>query len=150
MKKICYVMMMMISTVTFVSCDMYNDVKPRNQDDTIWVSENPDIFFTVADAEKGGYTVCLGILKTSEIIYNIEMDFDYGSGVTIHDYNILKKNNFIYQMEDIILRADCDFSKNECNVTVTESFIDSIKADDEITFNKADKLPDWANEISEG
>ena len=51
----------MILSLTLVSCDMDSDIKPRNQLNTNWVSENPDIFFTVLEDE--GYYLCLGTLK---------------------------------------------------------------------------------------
>lgn len=148
MKKIFYIMLTMILSLTFVSCDRHRDVcLILNQVNTTWVSENPDIFFTMTENND-----CYGILKTSEKNYNISMEFGYGfdSGVNIIDYDVLKKNNFVRDIyNDIILRADCKFSEDKFTSTVTDSFIDSIKAGEKITFNRVEELPDWASETVE-
>ena len=52
-------------------------------------------------------------------------------------------------MNQILLRAECDFDKEKCTAEVTESFIDSIRVGDKITFYLVDELPDWAEEIDE-
>lgn len=150
-EKIFYIMLTVVILMTFVSCE-HSDVKPVQQVNTIWVSENPDIFFTVTEKDElKGYNICYGILKTSEKNYNISMEFGYGfdSRVNITDYDILKKNNFIYKLEAILVRADCKFSEKKCTLKVTESSIDGIEVDDKITFKKVDELPDWATEAVE-
>ena len=147
MKKFINILILMILSLTLVSWDMDSDIKPRNQLNTNWVSENPDIFFTVLEDE--GYYLCLGTLKDSEKSYNIELDFDFGREVNIVDYDILQKNNFVYKTEDLMVRADCKFSEKKCIITVTESVIDSIKVNDKITFNRVEELPDWAKELDE-
>lgn len=142
MKKILNIILLMVLSLILVSCDMDSDVKPRNQFNTKWVSENPDIFFTVAEQEG-----CSGVLNTSEQSYNIMMDFDFGRDVNIIDYDTLKENNFVVKTNQILVRADCKFSEKKCIITVTESVIDSIKVNDKITFNRVEELPDWANEV---
>jgi len=149
MKKICYFIFPIILSLMLISCDLDSDVKPRNQDNTKWVSENPKIYFIVTKDEPTGCNSCMGKLNVSEKSYNIDMDFDYGRGVNILDYDIMEKNNFIYRMEAILIRADCKFSEKKCTIKVTESSIDGIEVDDKITFKKVDELPDWATEAVE-
>jgi len=62
---------------------------------------------------------------------------------------MLKENDFLVDMNQILLRAECDFDKEKCTAEVTESFIDSIRVGDKITFYLVDELPDWAEEIDE-
>ena len=40
----------------------------------------------------GDYTICLGVLKTTETVYHISLEFDYGSELIISDYDMLKEN----------------------------------------------------------
>ena len=114
-EKIFYIMLTVVILMTFVSCE-HSDVKPVQQVNTIWVSENPDIFFTVTEKDElKGYNICYGILKTSEKNYNISMEFGYGfdSRVNITDYDILKKNNFIYKdIFNIIINIDINIKVN--------------------------------------
>lgn len=91
--------------------------------------------------------ICLGALKTTETVYHISLEFDYGSGLIISDYDMLTENDFLVDMNQILLRAKCDFGKKKCTAEVTESSIDSISVGDKITFHLADELPDWAEEI---
>ena len=95
----------------------------------------------------GNYNFCLGALKTTETVYHISLEFDYGSGLIISDYDMLTENDFLVDMNQILLRAKCDFGKKKCTAEVTESSIDSISVGDKITFHLADELPDWAEEI---
>ncbi len=148
-EKICYVIFTIILSLMLVSCDLDSDVKPRNQDNTKWVSEDPNIYFTVTKNEVKGCNSCKGKLKISNKCYRIGMDFDYGRDVNILDYDIMEKNNFIYKLEAILIRADCKFSEKKCTLKVTESSIDGIEVDDKITFKKVDELPDWATEAVE-
>ena len=60
---------------------------------------------------------------------------------------MLKENNFLVDVNQILLRAECNFDKDKCTAEVTESFIDSISVGDKITFYLVDELPDWAEEI---
>ena len=60
---------------------------------------------------------------------------------------MLTENDFLVDMNQILLRAKCDFGKKKCTAEVTESSIDSISVGDKITFHLADELPDWAEEI---
>ena len=83
----------------------------------------------------GNYNTCLGALETTETVYNISLEFDYGSGLIISDYDMLKENNFLVDVNQILLRAECNFDKDKCTVEVTKSFIDSIS------------VGDWAEEI---
>ena len=147
MKRIAHVFLAIVLSALLSSCDMHDDVKPRNQDDTKWITVDQNIFFSVM--YDGDYTICLGVLKTTETVYHISLEFDYGSGLIISDYDMLKENDFLVDMNQILLRAECDFDKEKCTAEVTESFIDSIRVGDKITFYLVDELPDWAEEIDE-
>ena len=129
------------------SCDIHNDVKPGRRVNTKWVSEEPEIFFVVA--EDNDYYTCLGTLKDSQKLYNIDMSFDYGKDVNIIDYDVLKENNFVLKEEHILAKATCDFSEEKCVIKITKSSLDSIKVGDKITFNLVDELPEWATQVTE-
>ena len=133
---------------SFASCNDNSDLNPGGRLNTIWVSEHPDIYFIVKKDEDNSCYACLGTFKNSEKSYNVMMDFGFGrdTSVTIMDYDSLEKNDFTFDMNQILARADCKFSENKCIITVTESSIDCIKVGDKITFNKVEELPDWANE----
>ena len=146
-KRIAHVFLAIVLSAILSSCDMHNDVKPRNQDDTRWITVDQNIFFSVM--YDGDYNICLGVLKTTETVYHISLEFDYGSGLIISDYDMLKENHFLVDMNQILLRAECHFDKEKCTAKVTESFIDSISVGDKITFHLVDELPDWAEEIDE-
>ena len=145
MKRIVHVLLAIVLSAFLSSCDMHDDVKPRNQDDTRWITVDQNIFFSVM--YDGNYNICLGALKTTKTVYNISLEFDYGSGLIISDYDMLKENDFLVDMNQILLRAECDFDKKKCTAEVTESFVDGISVGDKITFHLADELPDWAEEI---
>lgn len=134
MRKLLLCIFSITLSLILVSCNMDNDVKPMNQLNTKWVSKNPDVFFTVTKDK--GYNVCVGKLKTSQKNYSIMFDFDEGREVNIIDYDIFEKNNYLSTMEDLIARGDCKFSKDKCIVTIKQSYIDSIKVGDRITFVK--------------
>ena len=144
-KRIAYVFLAIVLSAILSSCDMSDDVKPRNQDDTKWITADQNIYFSVM--YDGNYNTCLGALETTETVYNISLEFDYGSGLIISDYDMLKDNNFLVDVNQILLRAECNFDKDKCTVEVTKSFIDSISVGDKITFYLVDELPDWAEEI---
>ena len=147
MKRIAHVFLVIVLSALLSLCDMHDDVKPRNQNDTRWITVDQNIFFSVM--YDGDYTICLGVLKTTETVYHISLEFDYGSELIISDYDMLKENDFLVDMNQILLRAECDFDKEKCTAEVTESFIDSIRVRDKITFYLVDELPDWAEEIDE-
>lgn len=147
MKRIAHVFLAIVLSALLSSCDMHDDVKPRNQDDTKWITVDQNIFFSVM--YDGDYTICLGVLKTTETVYHISLEFDYGSELIISDYDMLKENDFLVDMNQILLRAECDFDKKKCTAEVTESFVDDISVGDKITFHLVDELPDWAEEIDE-
>ena len=146
-KRIAYVFLAIVLSAILSSCDMSDDVKPRNRDDTKWITTDQNIYLSVM--YDGNYNTCLGALETTETVYNISLEFDYGSGLIISDYDMLKENDFLVDMNQILLRAECDFDKEKCTAEVTESFIDSIRVGDKITFYLVDELPDWAEEIDE-
>lgn len=129
------------------SCDIHNDVKPGRRLNTKWVSEDPEIFFIVA--EDNNYYTCLGTLKDSDKIYNINMSFDYGKDVNIIDYDVLKENNFVLKEEHILAKATCTFAKENCEIKITKSSLDSIEVGDKITFNLVEELPEWATKGTE-
>ena len=130
-KRIVRIFLAIVSFVILSSCDMHDDVKPRNQDDTRWITADQNIFFSVM--YDGNYNICF--------------EFDYGSGLIISDYDMLTENDFLVDMNQILLRAKCDFGKKKCTAEVTESSIDSISVGDKIAFYVVDELPDWAEEI---
>lgn len=84
-------------------------------------------FFLLCTMEN--YNICLGALKTTETVYHISLEFDYGSGLIISDYDMLTENDFLVDMNQILLRAKCDFGKKKCTAEVTESSIDSISVE---------------------
>ena len=144
-KRIVPVFLAIVLSAILSSCDMHDNVKPRNQDDTRWITADQNIFFSVM--YDGNYSICLGALKTTETVYHISLEFDYGSGLIISDYDMLTENDFLVDMNQILLRAKCDFDTKKCTAEVTESSIDSISVGDKITFHVVDELPDWAEEI---
>lgn len=84
-KRIVPVFLAIVLSAILSSCDMHDDVKPRNQDDTRWITADQNIFFSVM--YDGNYNICLGALKTTETVYHISLEFDYGSGLIISDYD---------------------------------------------------------------
>ena len=76
-KRIAYVFLAIVLSAILSSCDMSDDVKPRNQDDTKWITADQNIYFSVM--YDGNYNTCLGALETTETVYNISLEFDYGS-----------------------------------------------------------------------
>ena len=57
-KRIVRIFLAIVSFVILSSCDMHDDVKPRNQDDTRWITADQNIFFSVM--YDGNYNSCLG------------------------------------------------------------------------------------------
>lgn len=141
MKKIICIALSLVMLLTLSACDMHNDVKPRNRLDTKWVCENPKIFFTVT--KEDDVKTCVGALCYDKTHYKVSFSFDFGNDVNIIDYDAANSTEG-FQQEHILARANCTFSEEKCEMKITESSIDGINVDDEITFNLVEELPEWA------
>ena len=74
-KRIAYVFLAIVLSAILSSCDMSDDVKPRNQDDTKWITADQNIYFSVM--YDGNYNTCLGALKQFIIlVLNLIMALD--------------------------------------------------------------------------
>ena len=77
-KRIAYVFLAIVLSAILSSCDMSDDVKPRNQDDTKWITADQNIYFSVM--YDGNYNTCLGALETLKqfiiLVLNLIMALD--------------------------------------------------------------------------
>jgi hypothetical protein len=121
-----------------------SEFKPNCQLDTKWVSDNPDIFFTVTD--DGKHNICLGEFNLNSKIINVKLTIGPGrdSSMIVDDYDAMVINNFEYDPKIELFRGDCEFHETKCVVTITESYINDINVDDVIEFKRVDELPEWA------
>ena len=141
MKKI-YLFILSFILLLFVSCDMANNnTRPINQENTIWVSENQNIYYQVN--ERGNF----GVMQHENYMV-FKFGFE-GSWVGAVDYKRLKNLDYSYYSEIVLFSSKGKFKRTEFTITITESNIDSVKVGDVITFHRVDELPKWAREMEE-
>jgi hypothetical protein len=126
----------------FTSCDY--SLTPDDQDGTIWVCDNPQMYFTV---EKSREPRSSGVLVLNNENIKIVVYGGGGQGMEV----VFRDNDDVNVLFDGGLNngfKDNGFSqKNKYILTVRNSEVDSIEKGDVIVFNRVDELPDWALEM---
>jgi len=71
------ILLVLSSCIGWGSVDYYSGKRPSDENNVIWVSQNPDIWFIVQDNQ------CYGEMNLYGEITKIEVKFDYGKGITV-------------------------------------------------------------------
>lgn len=110
MKKIILFFMINICIVCFTACDMYSGMRPTDQKNSNWVSENPNIFFHVKDDESNDSRITEGALIFDDKIFSIDLIFDYVTSIYIIDY--AKDMESKYTLSEVsLISGGCTFSE---------------------------------------
>jgi hypothetical protein len=124
----------LLSAIALGSCtvDTHSQIRPYNFANTVWVSDNPRIWFHVgADDEESDVE---GQLITESKVYHIIAAFDYGTAVDFIDGDSPTHNS-----GSILFSGDCKFSKKEMVVTVKKDYNSILNLSvEEITFTRFD------------
>ena len=114
---------LLFSLLLLTGCIFYNsfdsnyDKRPIRQNNTRWVSTDPDIWFQVNDDLNFGN---VGELKIDGKTIKIKLAFDYGSGVNIIDLNLFELNQQSNEeyIDSTLITGQCKFSKTKLVVTI--------------------------------
>ena len=130
MKKICFATPCIILIILLLtSCDPLLGQRPNNYPNTVWVSQEPDMFFIVGEAHTiGRWGVPFAEIEYAQIVKNneiIELLCGLGSGSAIHFYDPSGYDPETGMLLDGISTGDtllftglCKFGKYKLVVTV--------------------------------
>jgi hypothetical protein len=115
-----------VTMLFFTSCiykeGVYSGQRPASSryPNTVWVSEDPDIWFKVAGSDEQDNGI-FGKLVTDETEYNIEIEFDAGNGIDILDIGDDVESAFFNSSDDVILTGNCKFSSEKMVVSLDKN-----------------------------
>ena len=112
-----------------------------SNENTVWVSDNA--FFCVDSNHN-----CIGQYNNGSDIKDIIVYFGYGhnSSIDAFDYDALFSGKFISKPKDQMLYGWCSFEKEFFTVDVEKSSLCGIDIGSDVRFDRAEKMPDWADE----
>ena len=141
MKNRVFIIITMI-LVCFTSCvsPLWNP--PIKQNNTYWVEESYKLYFYVDENEP--YST-VGYMQEG---VKIRLAFGYDDRSIIFSDDVYNKEDALGP-NAIILEGDCDFSKEQYKMTITESTVDFISIDEQMIFTRVKELPDWAVQLKE-
>jgi hypothetical protein len=136
----------LILILFLVSCDMLAHKHPTNQNNTIWVSDNPRAYMRVYSNLNWLNIGKLYIDEHSDAFVEMSMDFE-GTGVDVYDpskFTFRERDGAIYVFDALLFSGTCKFRNNRFTITVGHSEVDFVAVGDVITFTRVDELPEWA------
>lgn len=128
MKKMINAVLLIFPILLLVQCDNYVGERPLDYPETRWVSENPEMWFDIADLYGNPYDdYVYGTLISDGKQVEIRVFFDKGSGI----YFASKNGN----SDSPFTRGTCEFSSEKLIVT-----IDKERDNFEVMKGKFDKI----------
>ena len=121
--------------------DRFSGLRPEDQNNTTWVSEQPKIIMEVNNYARH---CCSGKIFLKDTV-NAAFFFDSGTSVLVDD-----TDKIVYRTESdgqrgmndsnaMLFWGRCDFSSDRCIIEVTRSNTDEIKVGNEIILNRQER-----------
>ena len=114
---------------------------PRAQINSIWCTEDENIYFT---NKKFGMFGEL-FLENSQCHISVKFGPGRSNIASFKNYDKIIEANFISDPSFELFCGETKYFKDKCIIKITYSYLDNIDVGDKITFYKTDTLPDWAD-----
>ena len=125
-----FILLMIISVLMSACVDMYAGTRPFDYPNSIWVCDEPYIYFTV-DADKNIEAYWFN----GENFQQFDLCFDYGYGV-----DALKLDTKLIDNESILFQGSCNFGKIRFTIYLEKDNLWNGKYH-KLTFVRTNELP---------